>query len=68
MLVKIFRFYIDGFKNMKLGRTLWAVILVKLFIMFAVIKVLFFDENLSTKFQTDEQKSEFVIENLTKER
>ena len=27
-----FYFYVDGFKNMTLGKTLWAVILIKLFI------------------------------------
>ena len=27
---------------MKLGRTLWTIILIKLFIMFAILKVFFF--------------------------
>ena len=26
----IFRFYVDGFRSMTLGRTLWAIILLKL--------------------------------------
>ena len=30
--VRIFRFYYDGFREMTLGRTLWAIILIKLFI------------------------------------
>ena len=30
------RFYVEGFRAMTLGRTLWAIILVKLFVMFAV--------------------------------
>lgn len=37
-----FYFYVDGFKNMTLGKTLWTVILIKLFIMFAILKVFFF--------------------------
>ncbi len=37
-----FHLYYDGFRNMTLGKTLWAVILVKLFIMFAVLKLFFF--------------------------
>lgn len=37
-----YRLYADGFRGMTLGRTLWAVILVKLFIMFAILKVFFF--------------------------
>ena len=39
---RIFRFYYDGFRQMTLGRTLWAVILIKLFIIFAILKVFFF--------------------------
>jgi len=41
-LYKAFHLYYDGFKSMTLGRTLWAVILVKLFIMFFVLKLFFF--------------------------
>ena len=39
---RIFRFYYDGFRQMTLGRTLWAIILIKLFIIFAIPKVFFF--------------------------
>ena len=38
---KIFRFYLDGFRSMTVGKTLWAIILVKLFILFAILKVFF---------------------------
>ena len=34
--------YYDGFRSMTLGKTLWAVILVKLFLIFFVLKFLFF--------------------------
>lgn len=39
---RVFDLYYDGFRNMRLGRTLWAIILIKLFIMFAILKVFFF--------------------------
>ena len=39
---RIWNFYYDGFRSMTLGRTLWAVILVKLFIIFVVLKLFFF--------------------------
>ena len=65
MLKNILNLYIDGFKNMKVGRRLWLIILVKLLIMFGILKVFFFNETLNTKFTSDEQKSDFVIENLT---
>jgi hypothetical protein len=45
---RVFDLYYDGFRNMKLGRTLWAVILIKLFIIFAILKVFFFPDFLST--------------------
>ncbi|MBR1687730.1 MAG: DUF4492 domain-containing protein [Prevotella sp.] len=41
-LYRAFDLYYEGFKNMTLGRTLWTIILIKLFIMFAILKVFFF--------------------------
>ena len=59
----ILRFYIDGFREMKLGRTLWLIILAKLFIMFAVLKVFFFPDLLAGK--SPSEKAGCVLENLT---
>lgn len=42
------RFYIDGFRNMTIGRTLWAIILVKLFVMFCIIRAFFMPDFLET--------------------
>lgn len=39
---RFFDLYYEGFRNMRLGKTLWTVIAVKLFIMFAILKVFFF--------------------------
>ncbi len=44
---KVFDLYYDGFRNMKLGKTLWTIIIIKLFIMFAILKVFFFPNFLS---------------------
>ena len=41
-LYRAFDLYYDGFKNMTLGKTLWAIIFIKLFIMFFVLKLFFF--------------------------
>ena len=41
-LYRDFDLYYDGFRSMTLGKTLWLVILVKLFIMFFVLKLFFF--------------------------
>ena len=66
-LKNIASLYVDGFKNMKIGKKLWLLIIIKLIIMFGILKVFIFDETLNTKFQTEEEKSEFVIRNLIKE-
>jgi hypothetical protein len=64
MLKKIFNFYLSGFKNMpKYGRRLWLIIIIKAFIMFAVLKVFFFKGHL-TQFDTEEEKSEYVSKQL----
>ncbi len=51
---RVFDLYYDGFRNMKLGRTLWAIIIVKLIIIFAVLKVFFFPNFLKEHAQGDE--------------
>ena len=53
-LYRVFDLYYDGFKNMTLGRTLWTIILIKLFIMFAILKVFFFPNFLKEHAQDDE--------------
>ena len=40
--IRIYHFYLEGFREMKLGKTLWLIILVKLFIMFFILKLFFF--------------------------
>ena len=66
MFKRIFKFYYEGFRNMpKYGRRLWIIILIKAFIMFAVLKVFFFQGHLS-QFDTDEEKSEYVSKQLLK--
>ena len=39
---RVYDLYYEGFRSMTLGRTLWAIILIKLFIMFVVLKCFFF--------------------------
>ena len=49
-----FDLYYEGFRSMRLGKTLWAIILIKLFIMFAILKVFFFPNFLKQHAQGDE--------------
>lgn len=46
--VNIWRFYLEGFRGMTLGRTLWLIILVKLFILFFILRLFFFPRFLDT--------------------
>lgn len=57
-IIRIWEFYRDGFRSMTLGRTLWALILIKLFIMFFILKLFFFPFFLKGK--TNEEKQEYV--------
>ncbi len=65
MIKRIFRFYYEGFKSMTVGKTLWIIILIKLFVMFAILKIFFFPNILKQNFKTDEERSNYVIEQLT---
>ena len=39
LLSQIFHLYYDGFRTMTLGKTLWTIILIKLAIIFLVLKL-----------------------------
>lgn len=59
-LYNVVRFYWEGFRSMTIGKTLWLIILIKLFVMFAVLKVFFFPNFLNSKFENKEQKADYV--------
>ena len=61
----IIQFYIDGFRRMTLGKTLWKIIIIKLIVMFAVLKLFFFPNFLKTNFDNDRQRADHVINQLT---
>lgn len=65
LLPRMYQFYRDGFRQMTVGRTLWKIIFIKLFIMFAVLKFFFFPDSLATNFSTDAQRADHVIDQLT---
>lgn len=57
---RIIDLYVDGFRNMTVGKTLWAVIIVKLILIFALLKLFFFPDFLSTNFGDDAERAEYV--------
>lgn len=64
--ISIWNFYAEGFRNMTWGRTLWWLILLKVIILFAVLRAFFFQPVLSGK--TEEQKIEHVGIQLTEKK
>ncbi len=62
---RVVNFYMEGFRSMTLGRTLWLIIIVKLFIMFAVLKVFFFRDPYAG--HDKEQRQELILDALTPE-
>lgn len=62
-LRNVWHLYLDGFRSMTLGRTLWAVILVKLFIIFIVLKLCFFP-NYIKQHAREGEEAEFVSSQL----
>ncbi|HPB25257.1 MAG TPA: DUF4492 domain-containing protein [Bacteroidales bacterium] len=65
LFLTVFNFYYDGFRSMTMGKKLWIIIIIKLFIMFVVLKLFFFPDFLQTKFENDKQRSDYVLEQLT---
>lgn len=61
----VYSLYVDGFRRMTVGKTLWKIIAIKLIIMFAVLKLFFFPDFLQSNFSTDQQRADHVIGQLT---
>ncbi len=56
--------YVDGFRSMTVGKTLWLIIAIKIFVFFVIIKILFFPNFLASKSDSDEGKAQYVREQL----
>ncbi len=67
-LYRAFDLYYDGFRHMTLGKTLWAIIFIKLFIMFAILKVFFFPNFLSEHAEEGEEDSYVAAELVERAR
>ncbi len=63
---RILTFYLDGFRNLTWwGKRLWLIIIIKLVIMFGVLKIFFFNNYLKSNFNTEQERSNYVIDELT---
>jgi hypothetical protein len=65
MINKIVLFYVDGFKNLSsLGKKLWLIIIIKLVVIFVVLKVFFFP-TIDSVIKDKSQKEQLYINQLT---
>lgn len=64
-LKKTYWLYRDGFAQMTVGRTLWTVIIIKLIIIFAILKLFFFPDFLK-QHSKDGDKAGLVSNELVK--
>lgn len=61
---RVYRFYRDGFRSMTVGRYLWILIIVKLFILFFIFKIFFFPDLLERDYADDSQRAQAVRTHL----
>ena len=67
-LYRAYHLYADGFRSMTLGRTLWAIILIKLFVIFAILKLFFFPNFIKEHAQEGEEPDFVATQTLNIER
>jgi len=66
MFKRILFFYIDGFKNLSdLGKKLWVIIIIKLVVIFVVLKVFFFP-TINSTVKGEKEKANLYLNQLTK--
>jgi hypothetical protein len=65
IFVKIFQFYRDGFQQMTVGRTLWCLVIIKLLIIFLLLRLVLFHPAMEGL--TTEQKQQTVASRILKD-
>lgn len=56
--------YVDGFRSMTVGRKLWALIIIKLILIFGIMKLLFFPDILKERYDNDTDRAAAVRDHL----
>lgn len=62
-MIAIWNFYVYGFRSMTWGRQLWWLILLKVIILFVVLRGFFFRPTLAGK--SEQQRIEYIGDQLT---
>lgn len=68
IFIRVWRFYRDGFREMTTGKSLWALIIIKLILIFVVMKLLFFPDLLKRDYDDDASRADAVRSSLLDER
>ncbi len=63
---RVLSFYVDGFRSMDVGRTLWVVILLKIAVL-TLIATLLLPSLRKQHFANEREQTEHVLDRLTKE-
>ncbi len=62
----LFHFYYDGFRNLSSwGKNVWIIILIKLFLIFFILRLFFFHDFMKERFENDKARSSYILEQLT---
>lgn len=65
-LRSFFMLYYEGFRTMSWwGKKVWIIIIIKLCIIFLILRLFFFSDFLNSNFNSDRERSNYVIEQLT---
>lgn len=65
---RVIDLYVDGFRNMTVGKTLWIIIIVKIIVLIILMKILFFPDVLSRDYDTDSERAAAVRHSLSTPR
>lgn len=63
ILYNVYKFYADGFREMTIGKTLWVIIIIKLFVIFVLLRLFFFPDVIEQGAK-DGDKAEYVASEL----
>lgn len=61
---KVIQLWREGFKNMTWGKPLWILNIIKLLIMFGILKLFFFPNFLKQQSKTEEGRRDYVVHQL----
>ncbi len=68
LIIRIWRFYVDGFRQMTVGRYLWVIIIIKVFLLLGVFRLFFFPDRLAEDYDNDADRARAVRHGLMEPR